>query len=814
MSLPPSTAPDLAAHWCDDVRFVRALARHLVVDVNLADDIAQDAVLRALGGRAPVGGFRGWVTSVVRNLVTSHHRREGRRSRHERNAAPPPPMANEPPAVLAGLEAHALLLDAVRALDEPYRAAIVQRYFEGLSPRAIAARTGVPVRTVHTHLQRAMTQLRGRLRDRDPRWAALLLPLFPGHAAAAAVLAMTTTKTVLLGASAAAFALFLWWPAATPAPPIPPSAATSTGGGGTVAAATAMDEREVVAVAPAVAATPAPVPPPPEPWTLRGLALDVDGAPIPHVAVVLRDWGLLVQANAVTDARGAFVMTLPDVRGGDVDIDDPAWTGVLRPVLWGNRDVGELTIVAARAAPVDGIVVDEQGAPIAEVDVAIAGQAPPRSTFARNLERARDVDWRAKTGADGRFVVPRAPLLPGMRISASHVGYRPTHEDLTARAAVRVVLMRGEVLTGRVVDEHGNPVAATVFCHPAGANCGADGRFEIDIGNASSPWLIAARVGHLPARLRCPVRPFNVAASWPQPIELRLGGEALTIRGRAFAGDGTPLDSPQVKLLDAECLVDGNEMSSIEFLARVNAHVTEDGGAEFWESAGWPSPGAGVFELRGLQDRTYRLELMDPGTLQWMTSAPIHAGQKDVELRLPAEPRWPAVAGVVVDRHGTPIVGADVWIQRPGDKAGEVHYSAHLHTGADGRFSRGALVQSAHALCVQTPGTAKAKEFDLRACADVGALRIVAAVGTSVRVQTTSGADSVQFLDREGHLVTMTVTQGNVAWGAEGVALTNGASETVTVPDDAVTMVLQKDGREVARTAVDLRQGGLQVLQL
>ena len=55
------------------------------------------------------------------------------------------------------------VVEAVARLDEPYRAAILLRYFEGLAPAAIAARTGTPLRTVHTRLYRALARLRTEL---------------------------------------------------------------------------------------------------------------------------------------------------------------------------------------------------------------------------------------------------------------------------------------------------------------------------------------------------------------------------------------------------------------------------------------------------------------------------------------------------------------------------------------------------------------------------------------------------------------------------------------------------------------------------
>ena len=65
---------------------------------------------------------------------------------------------DEAPAdeIVARLETQRRVVDAVMALDEPYRTVVVYRYFDDLPPKEIAARLGVPVGTVKTRLKRAL----------------------------------------------------------------------------------------------------------------------------------------------------------------------------------------------------------------------------------------------------------------------------------------------------------------------------------------------------------------------------------------------------------------------------------------------------------------------------------------------------------------------------------------------------------------------------------------------------------------------------------------------------------------------------------
>ena len=73
------------------------------------------------------------------------------------------------------------MVAAVLALAEPYRSAVLLRYYEELPPRAIARRLGVPVETVRTRVKRGVELIRMRLveaRSFDARaLIAWLLPM-------------------------------------------------------------------------------------------------------------------------------------------------------------------------------------------------------------------------------------------------------------------------------------------------------------------------------------------------------------------------------------------------------------------------------------------------------------------------------------------------------------------------------------------------------------------------------------------------------------------------------------------------------------
>lgn len=152
------TLHDLMSHQ----EWLRGLARHLVEDAASADDLVQEVWLAALKNPPQRGASRGWLAQVARNLARMGHRGEARRDRREQAAARPEAEGSSS-AVAERAAACRDVVDHVLALSEPYREAVLLRWFEGLPPRAIAARLDIPVRTVESRLRRGHLQLRQAL---------------------------------------------------------------------------------------------------------------------------------------------------------------------------------------------------------------------------------------------------------------------------------------------------------------------------------------------------------------------------------------------------------------------------------------------------------------------------------------------------------------------------------------------------------------------------------------------------------------------------------------------------------------------------
>ena len=198
---------DLLSHSA----WVRALAGRLVSDTAQADDLAQDTLLAALERPPGNGGsLKPWLATVLRQRLAFWRRGEAnRRSRErERAAREALPSSDE---LLERAELMNTLVQTVAGLREPYRSVLFLRFQEGLEPREIARRRGVPPATVRSQLKRGLDELRAELDRRFDgdrrRWAVALVPLAgeaPKRGFSLGLAGLTT------GAAAALVAVALW----------------------------------------------------------------------------------------------------------------------------------------------------------------------------------------------------------------------------------------------------------------------------------------------------------------------------------------------------------------------------------------------------------------------------------------------------------------------------------------------------------------------------------------------------------------------------------------------------------------------------
>ena len=138
---------------------LRRYARALTRDVEIADDLVQDTLVRALRSEHLFhgGDIRSWLYTILTNLNRNRLRSLARRPALT-------PIEDTDAADFSGPEAGGRDIErALAALVEDQRVALLLVVLEGLSYREVAEVQGVPIGTVMSRLARARAQIRAYL---------------------------------------------------------------------------------------------------------------------------------------------------------------------------------------------------------------------------------------------------------------------------------------------------------------------------------------------------------------------------------------------------------------------------------------------------------------------------------------------------------------------------------------------------------------------------------------------------------------------------------------------------------------------------
>ena len=520
----------------DHGSFVRGVARALVIDDPSADDVAQETWLAAIRHPPRRAGVRTWLGKVARNFSWRSRRDAARRASREERAARP----EAAPGRAEPLQATMLreVIEAVLALDEPYRSTVLMRFYENLDPSDIAARLGIPAATVRTRLKRALDQLRTRFdasHGGDRRaWTVPLLPLALGSlkpvAAAAAAVA---------GGTAAV-------------------AAASTYTGFTLGGILMLKKVAIGATLAIVA------------------AVSVYVATRPHTPV----------DDSTPPARPYTEVADATPDGATPKIVPAGGLGTISPKSYvpGDDDRGAAEPSAAAKtgarASISGRVVDERGTPLANVPVSLGLAHITFEDGASSTETMTERRTQAKTGSDGRFVFEG--LKPGFEM---HVRARPEKLcDVVRAAAVTkaapldlgdLVATGGGSVAGTVLSPQGTPVkGCTVRAWPTESQSGAAfGVFMLrDVGNDEARSSVTNAAGQYridglpegscsvragaddyPEEARAGVRVRKNDVAWDTDFKLSPG---LTISGVVRGADGEPFAGAEVTASPSEIRID------------------------------------------------------------------------------------------------------------------------------------------------------------------------------------------------------------------------------------------------------------------
>jgi RNA polymerase sigma factor (sigma-70 family) len=635
-----------------------SLARELVNDPHHAQDVVQDAWLAALQHRASIGQLGPWLAQVVRHLASRQRNREAGRAQRESAAARGESEPSTLDIVVRVQQQHRVVA-AVLALDEPYRATVLMRFFDALPPRAIAERMGVPVATVRTRLSRALDRLRAALDDESGSRRAWVLPLTSGltapPAAAALITGVLMNSKLGSGLGLAALGLLataLWFalPArqSDTAPPAPDPEFTPRS---VALAATAVppatvlaegaEERLVVADP-----TPAPVPQPDALVALTGIVVDGAERPIEGAAVAVLEplgasFNLLSESGEVeergqetTGADGRFALPVPFARVQRLEVSAAnCATRTLEP-CYGGQDY---TIALEPAASLTGRITD------ATTGVPVSGVALFGAFDENRSERVTGV-----SGDDGTFV------LDGLPAGTLSIDVLPQHHEAQLRrevvlrggetAHLDVVLQRGGTVFGTVTDAaSGQPIA--------GAEISAGWTFQkvvrtdvagsYRMGGAPGPGVpdMYVRAGGYALAVK------EVRGNGEQRVDfaLRRGG---SVRGRIVDGNGAPKAGVYVAA-DADLgVVNGighndwrHARSGADGMFRITGLVPDAQYALLVRHRGWATL---AFQLPGAVDPD---KAMDVGDLQLEPPAVLVGRVVDAESR--------GIADAGVDLTGT-----------------------------------------------------------------------------------------------------------------------------------------------------------------
>ncbi len=142
---------------------LKRYVRRLVRSGDTADEIVQEAFLRAYQHADEDKPASALLYSVARNLAVDHHRRE--RHAHSESLGEnlsssviPEGKSECLESWLLAEEQAALLKRAVERLPPQCRAAFALKVFHGCSYREIAQRLGIAEKTVEAHLSRGMRE--------------------------------------------------------------------------------------------------------------------------------------------------------------------------------------------------------------------------------------------------------------------------------------------------------------------------------------------------------------------------------------------------------------------------------------------------------------------------------------------------------------------------------------------------------------------------------------------------------------------------------------------------------------------------------
>lgn len=349
---------------------------------------------------------------------------------------------------------------------------------------------------------------------------------------------------------------------------------------------------------------------------------------------------------------------------------------VVHPVVLtgGDRAEARHDLRLGAEFPIAGVVVDDQGQPVADVRIAVS-RTRPRSAM---------VQAETVSGPDGRFELRGLPSgTYALNAMAADYSNTRIHQVEAGRTDLEVVMHHKGGVTGRVVDAGGRPVtrfAMEVFrVNPGAVMYGYTGRrmeFEDPNGNYLLP-------GFDPGTYRLLCRAEGFAPTWSPAFRVdrdtvrgidvtmvrggTLRGVILSAAtGRPLAGAEVVVHGPDYQEASATTLF-GTPIGDPNNVPRQTARTGADG----------------RFVLTNVTPERLKLEFAHPTHLSEYLVVEVAEGADEdvgtVRLR-----EGGVIVGVAYDEEGRPLAGGTVSVTRTEQNGG--FFSRSITLDAQGRF--------------------------------------------------------------------------------------------------------------------------------
>jgi RNA polymerase sigma-70 factor (ECF subfamily) len=150
---------------------VFGMARRILVDPGLAEEVAQDTFLalwRRPGSFDPTRGtLQGFLMGVARNKAIDVVRREETRRRASADLIAEQDVTSEPASATEAIDERHRVVAALAQLAAPQKEALVLAYYGGRTYREVAEELGIPEGTAKTRLRDGLGKLRALLAKGD-----------------------------------------------------------------------------------------------------------------------------------------------------------------------------------------------------------------------------------------------------------------------------------------------------------------------------------------------------------------------------------------------------------------------------------------------------------------------------------------------------------------------------------------------------------------------------------------------------------------------------------------------------------------------